>query len=144
MTLDGLLVALPVIEELDGMFARVTRPLYKRIQEQGFLGRRCLLVARYQRPKQSAPGLKGLCNVLLYQDRPPLQTIQSLSEKEREREASTRSEAGRRALIAQILLTTSDALKVSSVTETDDSLSPKPRLYEKSYPALRENGPSLL
>jgi hypothetical protein len=38
MTLDRWLVALPVIEKLDGMFARVTRPLHKRIQEQGFLG----------------------------------------------------------------------------------------------------------
>jgi hypothetical protein len=44
------------------------------------------------------------------------------------------------ALVAPILLTTSDALVLSSVTHTDDWCR-EPLLYEKSYPTLHEKQP---
>ena len=63
-----------MVEELDGMFAGVARPLHKYIQEQGFLGWGCLLVARHQRPEQCASGLKRLSDLLLHDTISSLQT----------------------------------------------------------------------
>jgi hypothetical protein len=57
--LDALLVILPVIEQLDGIFAGTARPFHKPIQQECFLGRGCLLVAWSQTPEQRAPGLKA-------------------------------------------------------------------------------------
>ena len=59
MALDGLLVICSVVEEFDGIFAGVARPFHKGIQQERFLDRGCLLVARGQRPEQRAPVLKG-------------------------------------------------------------------------------------
>ena len=57
--LNGRLVILPVVEQLDGILAGIARPFHKRIQQERFLGRGRLLVARSQIPEQRAPGLKG-------------------------------------------------------------------------------------
>jgi hypothetical protein len=59
MALDDLLIVLPVFEQYDGIFAGITGPFHKRIQQERFLSWGCLLVARSQRPEQCAPGLKG-------------------------------------------------------------------------------------
>lgn len=59
MALDGLLIVLPMVEQLDGILAGVARPFHKRIQQERFLGRGCLLIARSQIPEQRAPSLKA-------------------------------------------------------------------------------------
>ena len=58
--LNALLVELPMVEQLDGIFAGVACPLHKRIQQERFLGRGRLLVAWSQRSEQRAPGLKAM------------------------------------------------------------------------------------
>jgi hypothetical protein len=59
MALDGLLIVLPMVEQLDGILAGVARPFDKRIQQERFLSLGCLLVARSQRPEQRPPTLKA-------------------------------------------------------------------------------------
>jgi hypothetical protein len=142
LALDGLLVILSMIEEHDGMLARVAGPFRKCIQQQGFLARRCLLIAWYQRPEQCAPTLKGLGNVLWHDERFSLQATRSPSEKEG-KEMRQRAEWQQNTYVFCVpaLLSRSNALAVSSVTQTDDWW-PKPQLYEKSYPAPHESNPS--
>jgi hypothetical protein len=59
VALDSLLTMLPVVEQFDGILARVARPFHKPVQQKCFLGRGCLLVARSYMPEQRAAGLKG-------------------------------------------------------------------------------------
>jgi hypothetical protein len=59
MALDALLTKLPMVEQRNGILASVARPFHTRVQQERFLGRGRLLVARSQMPEQRAPGLKA-------------------------------------------------------------------------------------
>src|SRR2546421_163478 len=48
--LNGLLVILPMVEQIDGILAGVACPFHKRIQQKGFLDQGRLLIAWSQIP----------------------------------------------------------------------------------------------
>ncbi len=96
--LDGLLAVLPMVEQLDGILATIACPFHKRVQQERFLGRGCLQVARSQMPEQSTPDLKGTREWLRHNNVSSLQTARFPWEKTWQRGSSACRRATTRAL----------------------------------------------